>query len=120
MDSIGGGAVRIQDLRTGGKAECMFGTTARHLVVSDGDIVAVLVEYLGRDYVGALTRIVVRRLDLSSLVWTTVESIGSDRVFLLSSDWPVELRGGSPVARQLRLSGLVELRLREALQVLLG
>lgn len=85
MDSIGG-AVLSQSLDTGGNAEGMYGTTARHLVVSDGDIFLVLVEYLGRHYDGSFTRIVVRRLDLSSLVWTTVESIGSDRVFLLSSD----------------------------------
>ena len=87
MDSIGGGAVvRCQSLDTGGEVEGMYGMTVRHLVVSDRDIFRVIVEYLGRHHDGSLTRILVHRLDLSSLVWTTVESIGSDRVFLLSSD----------------------------------
>ncbi|CAL5005946.1 unnamed protein product [Urochloa decumbens] len=86
MDSIDG-AVRSQFQDTEGEMEAMNGSTARYLLVSSGDLFSVLIKYLGRPYDGSLIRMVVRRLDLSDLVWRRVESIGVDRVFLLSGDY---------------------------------
>ncbi|CAL4999108.1 unnamed protein product [Urochloa decumbens] len=86
-DAGGGGAVRSHFLSTVGKAVAMNGSTARHLLVSSGDLFSVLIKYQGRPYDGSLIRMTVRRLDLSDLVWRRVESIGSDRVFLLSGDY---------------------------------
>uniref|UniRef100_A0A0Q3V375 KIB1-4 beta-propeller domain-containing protein n=1 Tax=Setaria italica TaxID=4555 RepID=A0A0Q3V375_SETIT len=81
------GAVRSRFLDTEGKVEAMHGSTASYLVVSSGDIFSVWITYLGRPYDGSLIKIVVRRRELSDLVWTRVESIGSDCAFLLSGDY---------------------------------
>jgi hypothetical protein len=87
MDVIDG-AVRCRFLDTEGEVEAMHGSTASYLVVSSGDIFSVWIKYLGRPYDGSLIKIVVRRLNLSDLVWTRrVESIGSNRLFLLSGNY---------------------------------
>ncbi|KAF8704474.1 hypothetical protein HU200_031427 [Digitaria exilis] len=83
------GEIRSQDLSTDTEDHdrAMFGSTVRYLVVSHGDLFDVLIKYRGRPYDGSLIMMAVRRLDLSDLVWRRVESIGSDRVFLLSGDY---------------------------------
>nr|CAB3483122.1 unnamed protein product [Digitaria exilis] len=83
------GEIRSQDLSTDTEDHdrAMFGPTVRYLVVSHGDLFDVLIKYRGRPYDGSFIMMAVRRLDLSDLVWRRVESIGSDRVFLLSGDY---------------------------------
>jgi hypothetical protein len=80
----------------------------------------VWIKYLGRPYDGSLIKIVVRRLNLSDLVWTRrVESIGSNRLFLLSGNYGLSCSAAA-AGMQGNLPCMVELRLRKALQILLG
>ncbi|XBI49504.1 hypothetical protein VPH35_113058 [Triticum aestivum] len=56
-----------------------------YIVESCGDLFNVVTQFFG-DFIndGTLTSVAVYRLDLESLTWTRVDSIGGDRAFLIS------------------------------------
>ncbi|CAL4999072.1 unnamed protein product [Urochloa decumbens] len=86
IDAIDG-EVEMELTRTE-EEEASHSSYVSYLVASCGDIFTVWIDFFGFPYDGAVTRIIVYRLNyFLDQVWRRVESIGSDRVFLVSGDY---------------------------------
>lgn len=98
-----------------------------YIVESCGDLFNVVTQFFGEFVNDAtLTSVAVYRLDLGSLTWKRVDSIGGDRAFLICGRYgfsvPVRPGAGGLVQQGncVYFNCAVELRLREVIQVLLG